>query len=713
MSVTRRNFIQAAVASALASVSLKTFGHMGRGGLPPPVGGFYLDPYSSYTSVIADQTYSGTQGAVGTRNWNGGTITAPVYGPDANGTWQPALTAAAGTNGGASVRVCVLAGQAWNFGPGNGTSVQGTTIPANLTTTATSRYVIQGDPSASPAQMPTVTINGTSTNSANALWIGGIYLGPAYNNQHVTVRKIRFTGFSNTNGCAAIVLYGDQESGNGGSNDDAEICFCQADTFTCGGAQGESGLVYQTGRNGTQHVWVHHNKAFNIQMPSGSASPVDENHAWVGSYGGIWTIEYNEFYGAYNGVRFKGCTSTVPNGNIVRYNYIHDVLIGLSFQDGGGADGPNTIQIYGNLFGWEHYNDAVFYDPTYNSQTIYPVAFADGVLDQQTIGDNNQFYNNTVSEVYGASGKYAFSNLNSQNWLCYNNVMLGLSLSCGSISYYNVITAFTFTGGTGYSNGTYTNLPLSGGSGSGASCNVTVSGGVMGTPTMTLSQGQHSYAVNDVLNANTVLSNGVSTVTFAGGSGYTNGTYSNVALTGGTGARATADITVSGGAITAVNIVNQGGGYAVNDSLSANGLGSGTGFAITVTAITGTGSGGALTVTAVGGAPGYTTLDYNSYWQPQWWNYSSTGYESVTTFAAWQSSVTNNPTWLGLTANPDTHSLYVPNLSSPYNTLAGNFPNYSTPGVTQYALASGSPMSTAAQGGGAMGYDAANCGAGW
>jgi len=52
------------------------------------------------------------------------------------------------------------------------------------------------------------------------------------------------------------------------------------------------------------------------------------------------------------------------------------------------------------------------------------------------------------------------------------------------------------------------------------------------------------------------------------GSFYNNGNYSNIPLTGGTGTGATANITVSGGAVTAVNIVTGGKGYTVGDVLS-------------------------------------------------------------------------------------------------------------------------------------------------
>jgi hypothetical protein len=77
--------------------------------------------------------------------------------------------------------------------------------------------------------------------------------------------------------------------------------------------------------------------------------------------------------------------------------------------------------------------------------------------------------------------------------------------------------------------------------------------------------------------------------TITGGSAYTNGTYFNVALTGGTGNSATANIVVSSNAVTSVTINNPGCKYVVGDSLSAlntNIGGTGAGFAIPVTVTT-------------------------------------------------------------------------------------------------------------------------------
>lgn len=69
---------------------------------------------------------------------------------------------------------------------------------------------------------------------------------------------------------------------------------------------------------------------------------------------------------------------------------------------------------------------------------------------------------------------------------------------------------------------------------------------------------------------------------------YTNGTYTNVPLTGGTGSGAQATIVVSGGGVTAVTLTKQGTGYTAADSLSAaaaNIGGTGSGFAVPVSTI--------------------------------------------------------------------------------------------------------------------------------
>lgn len=78
----------------------------------------------------------------------------------------------------------------------------------------------------------------------------------------------------------------------------------------------------------------------------------------------------------------------------------------------------------------------------------------------------------------------------------------------------------------------------------------------------------------------------VKTGALTAGSGYTNnGTYTDVALTGGSGSGAKATVVVAGNKVTEVTITEPGSGYKVGDSLGAAAADigeDGTGFAIAV-----------------------------------------------------------------------------------------------------------------------------------
>jgi hypothetical protein len=84
-----------------------------------------------------------------------------------------------------------------------------------------------------------------------------------------------------------------------------------------------------------------------------------------------------------------------------------------------------------------------------------------------------------------------------------------------------------------------------------------------------------------------VTSSAIQTLgTVTGGSGYTNGTYTSVPLTGGSGANAVATIVVAGGAVTTVTITTRGAGYLIGNALTATAfIGPGAGFSVPVTAI--------------------------------------------------------------------------------------------------------------------------------
>ena len=78
------------------------------------------------------------------------------------------------------------------------------------------------------------------------------------------------------------------------------------------------------------------------------------------------------------------------------------------------------------------------------------------------------------------------------------------------------------------------------------------------------------------------------TNTLVGGSVYTNGLYESVALSGGSGSNATADILISGNTVTSCTIKNGGSYYAVGDILgtdASNIGGTGSGFSIRVSSI--------------------------------------------------------------------------------------------------------------------------------
>jgi hypothetical protein len=149
------------------------------------------------------------------------------------------------------------------------------------------------------------------------------------------------------------------------------------------------------------------------------------------------------------------------------------------------------------------------------------------------------------------------------------------------------------TGGSAYTNGTYTNVPLTGGSGTGAvATQVVVSTG----------------AITSVLlphDAGAVVLG-----TIVGGSGYLpasgTATYLNVPLTGGTGVNAVAtSVTVTNGAVTAVVLpaTGVGAGYTVADVLTASNTflgppsGVGSAFTYTVTQVSSFGSNYAYTDT--------------------------------------------------------------------------------------------------------------------
>lgn len=112
---------------------------------------------------------------------------------------------------------------------------------------------------------------------------------------------------------------------------------------------------------------------------------------------------------------------------------------------------------------------------------------------------------------------------------------------------------------------------------------VPVSG--VAVPAINTSAGYYMFSFTDPLAAGGVVTTG----TIVGGASYTAGTYTNVALTGGSGSSAKATIVVSaGGAVTSVTLSTAGSGYFIGDQLSATAAsigGTGSGFAAYVSVL--------------------------------------------------------------------------------------------------------------------------------
>jgi len=86
--------------------------------------------------------------------------------------------------------------------------------------------------------------------------------------------------------------------------------------------------------------------------------------------------------------------------------------------------------------------------------------------------------------------------------------------------------------------------------------------------------------------AYTMYGGAVSATVSSAGSGYTTGTYTAVALSGGTGSGAQATITIASGGVTLINITTAGSGYSVGDILTASSAsigGTGSGFTALLT----------------------------------------------------------------------------------------------------------------------------------
>lgn len=93
----------------------------------------------------------------------------------------------------------------------------------------------------------------------------------------------------------------------------------------------------------------------------------------------------------------------------------------------------------------------------------------------------------------------------------------------------------------------------------------TIDGG--STWTMYFAPGTTALEMQAIL-AEAIGGNVLTTSTLVAGSGYTNGSYTNIPFTGGTGTGYTANVVVAGGVVTSITTVNPGSGYTAADVLT-------------------------------------------------------------------------------------------------------------------------------------------------
>ena len=239
-----------------------------------------------------------------------------------------------------------------------------------------------------------------------------------------------------------------------------------------------------------------------------------------------------------------------------------------------------------------------------------------------TFGSNYPDGNYANVPLTGGTGKLATANITITVGAvtAFTIVSRGVGYTIGDTLSFNATaiggstngigTLGAITAGSNYTNGVWTNIPLTGGVGTGATAQITVAGNVV--TAVTITNKGNNYAVSDAMSCLAkYIGSGISTIgtinagsgytgdgistigTIVGGNSYTNGLYVGVAVTSltGSGADAIATVTVAGGIVTSVVFVNgpdRGYGYAVGDSLTVAASligGTGTGFSFPVASV--------------------------------------------------------------------------------------------------------------------------------
>ncbi len=187
-------------------------------------------------------------------------------------------------------------------------------------------------------------------------------------------------------------------------------------------------------------------------------------------------------------------------------------------------------------------------------------------------------YGNNIS-IAVSSSNVIKSTDNGANWTLKSSAVEVYDMAYGNrAASGKVATCGTITHGGDHDDGDYPSVALSGGSGSGAKATVIVSGDNVTSVSIT-EGGTSLYQIGDVLTIDNATIGGndngevatCGTITHGGkvatvdnithGGDHDNNTYLSVALSGGSGSGAKADVTVSGDNVTSVSITVGGTGW--------------------------------------------------------------------------------------------------------------------------------------------------------
>jgi len=241
------------------------------------------------------------------------------------------------------------------------------------------------------------------------------------------------------------------------------------------------------------------------------------------------------------------------------------------------------------------------------------------------------FAHNISADIYGVS----FTNTSGRTF----EINPGELKSYRNIDFiYEKIDTTTLTGGSGYTDGTYTNLNAEGGTGSGLVYDLTVAFAT----TITNAGAGYDDSLYEGVTVSAITSaqaGALQTFTITNpGSNYVDGTYTNIPVVGGSGSSGTANIIVTSGQVSSAVAATVGSNYTAGDTftiptnsiggsslqtLSVNTAGTGytdgTYIGVPLTNVSGSGSnataditvisGAVTSATIVNGGGGYTTSD--------------------------------------------------------------------------------------------------------